>query len=562
MSVLPTGSSVTITSVQLFWSDGTVTTSRRRELLAATVVGVQVAYSVVTAASAGSTSSIEALLSNPTTVSAVSTNLAATIPGVTVQVPLMLDPSSAPTTSPTFAPSSLQPTKQTIIATAAPSVGTMATSFPTTTVGVLNTVIAVTQTVASATLTVSQAQSNTFMTAFAVGIQSAVPGVTITVTSVTAARRRLLASVVVSYSASSTTVSTSALSASLSSSATIASASASLVAAGYAGVSISSPVFASTIGNTVSASVSGTNNGSGTNAGVIAGATVGVLVPVLIGLALLIVYLVKPQLLGCNKTQATTKPHTQPMVTSDPHTNTTKTDTGGANTSHGIATIASTPPGFTAYREQRFGHTYYVDGTSGATVWTRPGELLPGWTAELDNTTGKLFYLHKESCTTSWERPSNDHEILPSSSSATHLGQIEIDVSSDDDHNISRSNSLVQIESIYSGHNEEPPFTDNEIYKTSTYQDHTSSQKSVSSTAVVGSNLPFVLPRPRRPSMEYPGSEMGQQQTQQQSQQTLFSKLFEKPRHFPPERDTSRREAMKNAFLIDDALQVCPDTSF
>ena len=519
-------------------------------------MGVQVAYSVVTAASAGSTSSIEALLSSTATVTAMSTDLAKTIPGVTVQSPLMLDPSSAPTRAPTFAPSSLQPTKQTVVLS--PTVEMVVTPSPSAFAGVLNTVY-VSQSVTSATLTVAQAQSSSFLTAFAVGIQNAVPGVTVTVTSVSAARRRLLASVAVSYSASSATASTSALTASLSSPSTIAAASASLVAAGYAGVSVSSPVFASAVGSGSSSTSGGsnTNGGSGTNAGVIAGATVGVLVPFLVGLALLIVYLVKPELLGCNKSHGTTRAtnahHMAPAVGSMV-SHPTRTAVGAshsASAGNRSATSAS-PPRFTAYLDDRTGHTYYVDGTSGATVWNRPGDLLPGWSAELDSASGRLFYLHKESCTTSWERPDNDHAIT----TPVHVGQVEIDVSSNenDDDTLqqhtwansrppappsppsphlppSRSTSLVHLESIYTTQDEEPPFyADNGMYNSQAmYVDQTSSQKSsvsASSTAVVGRSVqggvvPFVLPRPRRPSFEGVvrwGSEVEQEQEQGQGQ--------------------------------------------
>ena len=552
MSVLPTGSTVTITSVQLFWSDGTVTTStsRRRELAQATVVGVQVAYSVVTAASAGSTSSIEALLSNPATVSAVSTNLATTIPGATVQAPLMLDPSSAPTPAPTFAPSSLQPTKQTVLApTVEMGVTPSPSQFPTVTSGSFNTVVSVSQIVTSATLTVSQAQSSSFMTAFAAGIQNAVPGVTITVTSVSAARRRLLASVVVSYTAGSATASASALAASLSSPAAIAATSASLGAAGYAGVFVSSPVFASAggSGSTVAAaSASSATAGGGSNVGVIVGATVGVLVPVLIGLALLIVYLVKPQLLGCNKTQGATRAVNNriPVRTMTPHA--TKS-AAGVRGSNGLATIPSLPPepDFVAYCDHSSGLTYYVDGTTGATVWARPGELLPGWTAELDRSSNRLFYHHQDTRTVSWERPSNDYDIAPPAP-PVDVGQVEIDLSTNENDggrllentradsqplstsrpspppmpslSASRSPSHVHLEIIHTAQDEVPPFfANNDMYHAGFMnQDHTAS-----STAMVGSNVLFVLPRSRRPSVELgvrSGDETGQGQGQGQGQ--------------------------------------------
>ena len=116
------------------------------------------------------------------------------------------------------------------------------------------------------------------MTAFTAGIQDAIPGVIITITSVSAARRRLLASGAVTYTASSATASTSALAASLSSPATIAAVSSSLVAAGYPGVVASSPVFSSSPSGTPGVSApSGANAGTGGNAtaGAIAGGVIG-----------------------------------------------------------------------------------------------------------------------------------------------------------------------------------------------------------------------------------------------------------------------------------------------
>ena len=131
---------------------------------------------------------------------------------------------------------------------------------------------------ASATLTVAQAQSNIFVTAFAAGIQNAIPGVTITVTSVTAARRRLLASVSVSYSASSTTASTTALSASLSSAATLAAVSTALGSAGYANVVTGSPVFSTSSNGFVAGSASASAGASDITVGAIAGGIIGGLV--------------------------------------------------------------------------------------------------------------------------------------------------------------------------------------------------------------------------------------------------------------------------------------------
>ena len=460
-------------------------------MLAATVVGVQVAYSVVTAASAGSTSSIEALLSSTATVTAMSTDLAKTIPGVTVQAPLMLDPSSAPTRAPTFAPSSRQPTKQTV--TLAPAVETVVTSSPSAFVtpspsafaGVLNTVY-VSQSVTSATLTAAQAQSSTFMSAFAAGIQNAVPGVTVTVTSVSAARRRLLASVVVSYIASSATASTSALTASLNSPSTIAAASASLVAAGYAGVSVSNPVFASTAGS----GSGSTSGGSGTSPGVIAGATLGVLVPVLIGVALLVIYLVKPQLLGCKKkAHRATRPFNAPMVpmgTTMPHAATTAAgDSGGGI---GSAPIAPSSPGFT---------------TTAATV------------------------------------------------RQVEVEQVEIDLSMsyDDDGTLQQNSWSVDLENIYSTHNdEEDPqlCAANDMYQRGV---EPPVQRDISS-GQGGDVLPFVLPRPRRSTLEYAKAEVGQGQGQGQGQSNASQSQptgiaaalpsFRRPRNFLSEPQTER----------------------
>ena len=103
VSAMPAGTTVKITSVKLLWSDGTVTTSRRRELLQATVVGVQVVYSVYSPTV--SPAALDNLLANPTTLSAVNTNLVATIPDAVVQAPLVLVPTGAPSQMPSFAPS-------------------------------------------------------------------------------------------------------------------------------------------------------------------------------------------------------------------------------------------------------------------------------------------------------------------------------------------------------------------------------------------------------------------------------------------------------------------------
>ena len=134
------------------------------------------------------------------------------------------------------------------------------------------------------------------------GIQGSVPGVTVTVTSVTgASRRSLLASVVVSYTAFSTTSDTATLTAGLSNSATIAAIGTSLSTSGFAGVTVSSPVIVPAApttpsssggggaGSSSSSSSSGSSGGGG-NTAVIAGSVVGGLV--LIAVAVLVPVLV------------------------------------------------------------------------------------------------------------------------------------------------------------------------------------------------------------------------------------------------------------------------------
>ena len=146
MSVLPSNSIVTITSVTFLWSDGSVTVSHRRALeatnrallqTAPTVVGVQVTFSVVVPQAPGGgqglgdgsgsgggstgapldTNSIQALLSDPATVSAVGSFLASTgdAPGAVVQVPLVLVPSAAPTSAPTQEPTYIPSTLPTLV---------------------------------------------------------------------------------------------------------------------------------------------------------------------------------------------------------------------------------------------------------------------------------------------------------------------------------------------------------------------------------------------------------------------------------------------------------------
>jgi hypothetical protein len=101
-SVLPTGSTVTITAVKLYYDDGTFEITRRRQLLR-TVLGVEVSYSVVS--SLPNASQLEALLSNPSSTTALTTSLATTFPDAKVQAPLVLTPTASPTNAPTLAPS-------------------------------------------------------------------------------------------------------------------------------------------------------------------------------------------------------------------------------------------------------------------------------------------------------------------------------------------------------------------------------------------------------------------------------------------------------------------------
>ena len=146
MSVLPSNSIVTITSVKFLWSDGSVTVSHRRALeatnrallqTAPTVVGVQVTFSVVVPQAPGGgqglgdgsgsgggstgapldTNAIQALLSDPATVSAVGSYLASTgdAPGAVVQVPLVLVPSAAPSSAPTQEPTCVPSTLPTLV---------------------------------------------------------------------------------------------------------------------------------------------------------------------------------------------------------------------------------------------------------------------------------------------------------------------------------------------------------------------------------------------------------------------------------------------------------------
>ena len=307
--------------------------------------------------------------------------------------------------------------------------------------------ISVSQFVSSATLTVAQSQSSTFMLAFAAGIQNAVPGVTISVTSVTAARRRLLASVVVGYIASTTTISTSALTTSLSSPTTLAAVSASLVAAGYAGISVSSPVFSTTgSGSTATATAST----SGTSPGVIAGATLGVLIPVLIGMAFLVVYFVKPQLLRCNK----------------------------VGRAKGTVSIDAVPIGTTVSQTATMA-TGEGAGMRRDIIGLSPPDLQP-------------------------------HTDITAATDA-HLGAVQYE---EEDGALQQNTSVLDLENIYLVF--KAPFDiANDMYHnimdSMPQRDITSEQG--------GDVLPFVLPNPRRPSVEYVrGEGVGTRQTQTQTQ--------------------------------------------
>ena len=473
-SAMPTGTVVKITSVRLLWSDGTTTSGRRRELLQATVVGVQVVYSVYSATV--SAADMDTLLASSTTLSAVNTNLVASIPGAVVEAPLVLVPTGAPSQMPTFAPSanptfSAAPTiipdtlAPTIEIITTPTVETNTFATPTASPTIVNTVIAsqvwqhtllytkipylsltdtfsavwlsVSQYVTSASLTVAQAQSSTFTTAFVAGIQGAIPGVTVTVNSVSAARRQLLASVVVSYSASSATASTSALTSSLSSSTTIAAVTSSLVAAGYAGIVVTNLVVSTPI--TAGAGNTSPSAGANTTVGAIAGGVIGgllVLAAVVGGSLFHIVHVSKSHEWNGCKLQRTRheaglqgkydggeqlpetwnffhplnlQPISQPREGVVPQVG--ETDSVAPRRMSTISAVSDTAAtaavGYTAHVDDVSGLTYFID-SAGTTSWTKPGELLPGWTAELDPFTGKMFYRHDTTQDVTWERPTDD----------------------------------------------------------------------------------------------------------------------------------------------------------
>ena len=130
----------------------------------------------------------------------------------------------APTLAPTFAPTS--------------------TSAPTFASGSVSTTVFATQKVNTGQ-TLTEMQYATFATAFATGMQSVLPGTTIIVTGVTASSRRyLLAAAAVSYTATSTSLSTASIQAGISSTAATTAVTSSLQSAGFSGVVLSVPVFA------------------------------------------------------------------------------------------------------------------------------------------------------------------------------------------------------------------------------------------------------------------------------------------------------------------------------
>ena len=166
---------------------------------------------------------------------------------------------SFPTPSPTFA---------TFVPTRTPSfMPTFSPSFNGGT-GATITTIAATQLISSAALTVAQAQSGSFQTALISGIQGSVPGVTVTITSVTSVNRRhLLGSVIVGYTVASTYWTASTLTSSLTNSPTIQAIIVSLSNSGFTGITVSTPAIVSTSSGRNGASPNGaptsdTSNGT------------------------------------------------------------------------------------------------------------------------------------------------------------------------------------------------------------------------------------------------------------------------------------------------------------
>jgi hypothetical protein len=120
------------------------------------------------------------------------------------------------------------------------------TSSPTITVTIatpLSTTVFVTQTVNTGQ-SLAEMQYASFATAFANGMQNAIPGTTVVVTGVTAATRRfLLAAAAVSYTASSTTLSAATIQTGIVSPAATSAVASFLGTAGFSGVTLSTPVF-------------------------------------------------------------------------------------------------------------------------------------------------------------------------------------------------------------------------------------------------------------------------------------------------------------------------------
>jgi len=142
-------------------------------------------------------------------------------------------------------------------------------------------------------------------------------------------RRRLLASVVVSYTAVSTTTDATTLTTGLSNSATISAIASSLSTAGYPGVSVSSPVIGSSSAgagagggggggsaggsSSSSGSASGSSSSGGSNVAIIAGGVVG-------GLVLIAVAILVPVLVMHNKKKpASDRFELTPEVNLDPN---------------------------------------------------------------------------------------------------------------------------------------------------------------------------------------------------------------------------------------------------
>ena len=125
-----------------------------------------------------------------------------------------------------------------------PTPSTAPTSLPATPTSTpLSTTVFVTQTV-NTVQSLAEMQYASFATAFANGMQSALPGTTIVVTGVTASTRRfLLAAASVSYTATSTILSAAAIQTSIASPAATSAVASSLGSAGYSGVTLSTPVF-------------------------------------------------------------------------------------------------------------------------------------------------------------------------------------------------------------------------------------------------------------------------------------------------------------------------------